>query len=100
MVTRCAVVLDCIVQNVVLVDPDADWTPPEGAALVELSDEPVSPGDTYDGQTFTPGDRIAATATVEVDPSALADLLAQAEAANTVVATRNALAALIQQLTP
>jgi hypothetical protein len=51
---RAALVTDDgIVENVVIVDPEAEWEPPEGLELVELPDDsPVGPGWTGDGKEW------------------------------------------------
>lgn len=48
---RYAVIRDGVVENVVVWDGESDWSPPEGALLVQ-SDE-AGPGDGYDGKAFT-----------------------------------------------
>lgn len=52
---------DGVVVNVVIVCPNAEcehhpgtWEAPEGCTLVVLTDEAVSPGDSYAGGVFTP----------------------------------------------
>lgn len=47
---RTAIIEDGVVANVVILDPDSTWMPPEGAILV-ASDE-AGPGDTWDGTVF------------------------------------------------
>lgn len=49
---RYAVVRDNVVENVVEWDGESDWIAPEGTVLVQS--EEASPGNSYDGKTFTP----------------------------------------------
>jgi hypothetical protein len=104
MVSRYAVIQGGAVTNIVLWDGDtATWQPPADATVVALTDDqPVGPGDSYDGTTFTPAATTTAPASVAVtvDPQAIGDLISQAQKATTVAATRAVLTALLQQLTP
>lgn len=53
--SRYAVIENGVVTNTVAWDGVSDWSPPEGAELVELSeDDPVGPRWTYDGSVFRP----------------------------------------------
>lgn len=102
MVNRYAVVIDGTVQNVALVDDAGDWKPPQGAKLVLLDEtQPVSPGDTYDGKTFTPTTlETVTTVPVEVDPQALATAKVAVGKASTVATLRSAVLDALGLLTP
>lgn len=49
---RNAIIEAGLVTNVVLSDPEGDWTPPDGTVLV--ASETASIGDVWDGTVFTP----------------------------------------------
>lgn len=47
---RKAIITNGVVTNVIDLEPDAVWAPPEGASLVDALD--ASTGDTWDGKQF------------------------------------------------
>lgn len=50
---RFAIIRAGSVDNVILLDDDSDFDPGEGAELVAIGENVVSPGDLFDGATFS-----------------------------------------------
>jgi len=51
---RHALVRDGMVENFIVLDPESDWTPPDGSTAIPVGEESVSFGYLYDGETFSP----------------------------------------------
>lgn len=50
---KYAVVTNGIVDNVIELDEQTEWTPPEGSSVINIDETPAGPGWAYDGTTFT-----------------------------------------------
>lgn len=51
---RHALVSNGIVENIIVLDPESDWTPPDGSTAVPVGEQSVLAGYLYDGETFSP----------------------------------------------
>lgn len=51
---RHALIRDGRVENIIVLDPESGWTPPEGTSVAPIDGASVTFGYLYDGETFSP----------------------------------------------